>query len=101
MAERNQFVDLQITLDEGVAFYIRRTEVYGGDTTNHHVVMRAVGDLRPEQPYNPELVEKWVIGLNRLGRFERVKKEDIEIRIDKQEHFVDVLFHVKEKPGLK
>lgn len=99
-SKEDQIFDLQITILEGPRFYIRRTEVVGNQTTNHNVVMRAAGGLRPNQPYNPEHVEKWVSGLNRLGRFELVKREDIEINIDEQGHFVDLLFHLKEKPGL-
>lgn len=99
--ENDGNVNLQITIEEGPRFLLRRTEVEGNHMTNHNVVMRAAGQLRPNQPYNPEDVEKWVRGLNRLGRFEPVKKADVEVTIDNHEHFVDVLFHLKERKGLK
>lgn len=99
--DKNRIVHLEIAIDEGSSFHIRRTEVEGNEKTNHNVVMRAAGGLRPDQPYDPQQVETWMAGMNRLGRFERVKKEDIEIKIDKQGHFVDLLFHVKEKAGLR
>jgi hypothetical protein len=38
-----------------------------------------------------------VSNLNRLGRFEKLTKENIEINIDEQEHFVDILIKLKEK----
>jgi outer membrane protein assembly factor BamA len=97
---KQEIIDLKITISEGPAYHVRRTEVMGNETTNHKVVMRAAG-LWPEEPYNPNRTDRWVDGLNRLGRFELVKREDIEVNVNDQEHFADVLFHLKEKPGLK
>lgn len=99
--ENDKTVNLQIKIEEGPRFLIGQTEVEGNHMTNHNVIMRAAGGLRPDRPYNPEDVEKWVRGLNRLGRFKLVKKEDIEITIDQHEHLVHLLFHLTEKPGLK
>jgi len=93
-------VNIKIAIDEGAAYHIRRTEVMGNETTNHNVVMRAAG-LRPGEPYDPDRIARWVEGLSRLGRFYPVKREDIEIQVNDDEYFADVLFHLKEKPGLK
>jgi outer membrane protein insertion porin family len=97
---KKEIINLKITVSEGPAYHVRRTEVIGNETTNHKVVMRAAG-LWPEEPYNPNRIDRWVEGLNRLGRFETVKREDIEIGVNDQEHFADVLFHLKERPGLR
>jgi outer membrane protein assembly factor BamA len=97
---KKEIINVKITINEGPSFYIRRTEVMGNETTNHMVVMRAA-NLWPDQPYNPNRIDKWIEGLNRLGRFEQVKREDIEIEVNEQEHFADVVFHLEEKPGLK
>jgi outer membrane protein insertion porin family len=93
-------VNLQITIHEGSRYFVGRTEVMGNEQTNHGVVMRAAG-LRPGEPYNPNRIDKWVEGLNRLGRFEPVKREDIVVELDEAEHEADVLFRLKEKHGLK
>ena len=95
-----EIINLKITIDEGPRFFIRRTEVMGNATTNHMVIMRAAG-LWPDRPYNPNRIDKWIEGLNRLGRFEPVKRESIKVEVNEQEHFVDVLFQLQEKPGLK
>ena len=97
---KNEGVNLKITINEGPAYYISRTEVIGNETTGHRVVMQAAG-LSPGEPYNPNRIEVWAAGLNRLGRFERVKREDIEVELDHKEHLADVRFHLKENPGLK
>lgn len=99
-ARKKESVNLQITIREGPRYFVRRTEVMGNEQTNHGVIMRAAG-LRPGEPYNPNRIGKWIEGLNRLGRFEPVKREDIQIEVNEQEHSADVLFHLKEKPGLK
>ena len=100
ISRKKETINLKITISEGSAYHVRRTEAMGNETTNHRVVMRAAG-LWPDEPYNPNRIDKWVEGLNRLGRFERVKREDIEVEFSDQEHFADVVFHLKEKPGLK
>jgi outer membrane protein assembly factor BamA len=92
-------VNLKVTIYEGPRYFLCRTEVMGNEMTNTGVVMRAAG-LRMG-PYNPNRIDKWVEGLNRLGRFEPVKREDIVIELNESEHCADVLFQLKEKPGLK
>jgi len=93
-------IDIKITINEGPAYRIRRMEVMGSGSTNDGVLVRFIrsAGLRPEGPYNPNRLDKWVEGLNRLGRFEPVKREDIEVRVNDQEHFADLLFHLKQKP---
>lgn len=99
-SEKKKRANLKITIQEGPRYFVRRTEAMGNETTNHGVVMRAAG-LRPGEPYNPTRIDKWVEGLNRVGRFEPVKREDIVIEVDDREQVADVLFHLKEKPGLR
>jgi outer membrane protein assembly factor BamA len=98
-AGKKESVNLKVTIYEGPRYFLCRTEVMGNEMTNHGVVMRAAG-LRMG-PYNPNRIDKWVEGLNRLGRFEPVRKEDIVIELNESEHCADVLFQLKEKPWLK
>jgi outer membrane protein assembly factor BamA len=92
--------NLTIRIAEGPRYFVLSTEVIGNELTNHGVVMRAAG-LRPGEPFNPNRIDRWLRGLNRLGRFELVKRGDIQIDEHEQEHWVHVLFHLKEKPGLR
>jgi len=89
-------IDLRITIHEGESFFIRRIEFIGNTTTRHRIVQRATG-LHLNDPYNPARLDKAIQGLNRLGRFELVTKEDVTVEINEQGHFVDLLFHLKEK----
>jgi len=98
-AGQKESVNLKVTIYEGPRYFVCRIEVMGNEMTNHGVVMRAAG-LRMG-PYNPNRIDKWVAGLNRLGRFEPVRREDIVIDLNETEHCADVLFQLKEKPGLK
>lgn len=92
------FADIRVTITEGPKYYVYRIEVIGNERTGHRVVERAAG-IRLGEPYNPAKIEKWVRGLNQLGRFEVIKKEDIDIQINDQDQTVYVLFRVKEKLG--
>jgi outer membrane protein assembly factor BamA len=88
--------------DKGKGYVIRKLESVGNEATRHRVVMRAAGsEFLLGTPFNPAQVNKWVRGLNKLGRFERVTKENIELKFNDEERFVDITFHVKEKPNLK
>jgi outer membrane protein assembly factor BamA len=88
--------------DKGKGYVIRRIEVWGNETVQHKVVMRAAGTFLIEgSPFYVKKVDDWVRGLNKLGRFERVTKENIELKFNDEERFVDITFHVKEKPNLK
>lgn len=98
-AGKNESVNLKVTIYEGPRYFLCRTEVMGNEMTNHGLVMRAAG-LRMG-PYNPNRIDEWVEGLNRLGRFEPVRREDIVIDLNETEHCADILFQLKEKPGLR
>jgi len=92
----NCLVNIVINIKEGASFFIRRVEFTGNIVTKDAVVWRAIG-LRPGEPYNPARVELSIVRLNRLGRFERISREDVTITINEQEHFVDLDFQLKEK----
>lgn len=83
-------------IEEGHPFRIRRIEFMGLGQTDHFLALRATG-LNLDQPYNPLQVDSWIRNLNRLGRFEKMEKKDVEITLNEQQHFVDVLFIVKER----
>ncbi|HYV03541.1 MAG TPA: POTRA domain-containing protein [Blastocatellia bacterium] len=93
---RAGFVDILITVSEGPKYHIGSIEFQGNDKTRHRTVQRATG-LNLGMPYDPLSIKKWVGGLNRLGLFETVKPEDVEVEFDEQDHAAYLRFHLKEK----
>lgn len=88
--------NIAILVSEGNRYLIRRIEVSGNRKTNYKVVLRAAG-LRPGDPYDPRAVNNWVRSLNRSGRFTKVSNDNIEISINGQRYFVDIVINLKEK----
>src|ERR1051325_8620569 len=85
---------ITLKIEEDQPFRIHRIEFMGNEKTNYILALRATG-LHLDQPYNPLQVEKWIQGLNRLGRFERIERKDVKISLDEQQHFVNILFTVR------
>lgn len=90
-----ELVDITIRINEGQKFYIRRVEFVGNKITKDAIVWRALG-LRISEPYNPLQVSESIKRLNKLGRFERIEEKDVEVSISERDHFVDLLFRLKE-----
>lgn len=89
-------VDILITVTEGNKYHISAIEFLGNDNTRHRIVQHATG-LNVGDPFDPLGITRWVSGINRLGRFEQVRAQDVETEIDDQEQSVLVRFHLKEK----
>jgi outer membrane protein assembly factor BamA len=94
--KNQRFVNLTLQIQEGAKYLIHKIEFTGNRTTRHRIAQRATG-LNLADAYDPNQIERWIVGLNRLNRFERVKRDDVEVTIDDDEHTVAVLFHVREK----
>jgi outer membrane protein assembly factor BamA len=88
-------VDLVITIKEGYRYLVSGIEFIGNYNTRHRIIERAAG-LRLGMPYDPEQVSHWIKGLNRIARFKPVKREDVEIQIDDQDHSVRITIHFTE-----
>ena len=90
-------VDINITIDEGKQFRLRRLEFAGNTFTRDRVLRREVlineGDI-----YNQLALETSVIRLNQTQYFDPVDKDkDVEIRTDEELGEVDLIVNVKEK----
>jgi len=90
-----ELVDITIRINEGQKFYIRRVEFAGNRVTKDANVWRTLG-LRIGEPYNPLRISESIKKLNKLGRFERIEEKDVEVSINEQDYFVDLLFRLKE-----
>jgi len=94
--EKSALLDVSVNVTEGLHYFIAAISFYGNANTSHRVVQRATG-LNINDNYNPEDVGRWVAGLNRLGRFYPVGKDDVEIRVDDQTGQVFLAYHLREK----
>ncbi len=97
--EQKKQVSLDIDVDEGKQFYVRRIEFQGNTTTRDKVIRREIL-LEEGQVYNQQLWEVSLQRLNQLGFFDNLKPDDpsvTERHLDEKEGTVDLLLKVKEK----
>ena len=96
-AEDQPKIDLNLSVEEGKQFFVRRINFSGNDTTRDKVIRRELlldeGDM-----FNTRLWDLSVLRLNQLGYFEPLKEEDAtDIRRDTRNGLVDLTLKVKER----
>jgi outer membrane protein insertion porin family len=97
--EAKKLVYLNVDVDEGKQFYVRRIEFVGNTTTRDKVIRREIL-LQEGQVYNQRLWEISLQRLNQLGYFQQLKPDDpdtTERHLNEQEGTVDLTLKVKEK----
>jgi outer membrane protein insertion porin family len=97
--EEKKLVFLDIDVDEGKQFYVRRIEFQGNTTTRDKVIRREIV-LEEGQIYNQQLWELSIQRLNQLGFFDNLKPDDpnvTERHLNEKEGTVDLTLKVKEK----
>jgi outer membrane protein insertion porin family len=97
--EEKKLVFLDIDVDEGKQFYVRRIEFQGNTTTRDKVIRREIV-LEEGQVYNQQLWELSIQRLNQLGFFDNLKADDpnvTERHLNEKEGTVDLTLKVKEK----
>jgi outer membrane protein insertion porin family len=90
---------LDIDVDEGKQFYVRRIEFQGNTTTRDKVIRREVA-LEEGSIYNSRLWELSLLRLNQLGYFDQLKPDDPNItarQLDEKNGLVDLTLKVHEK----
>jgi outer membrane protein insertion porin family len=90
-------IDLNLTVDEGKQFFIRRINFSGNTTTRDKVIRRELlldeGDM-----FNTRLWDLSILRLNQLGYFEPLKAEEAaQIDRDTRNGLVDLTLKVKER----
>ena len=90
-------IDLNMSVDEGKQFFVRRIDFAGNTTTRDKVIRRELlvdeGDM-----FNTRLWEVSILRLNQLGYFEVLKEEEAaDIRRDTKTNTVDITLKVKER----
>ncbi len=92
-----KLITLNIDIDEGKQFYVRRIEFTGNTTTRDKVIRRELA-LEEGQVYNSQLWDFSLLRLNQLNYFEPLKAEqDSETKTNNQLNTVDINLKVKEK----
>jgi outer membrane protein insertion porin family len=97
--DEKKLIFLDIDVDEGKQFYVRRIEFQGNTTTRDKVIRREVA-LEEGNIYNSRLWELSLLRLNQLGYFDQLKPDDPNItvrQLDEKNGLVDLTLKVKEK----
>lgn len=90
---------LEIDVDEGKQFYVRRIEFQGNTTTRDKVIRRELA-LEEGGVYNSRLWELSLMRLNQLSYFDQLKPDDPNVtdkKLDEKNGYVDLTLHVHEK----
>jgi outer membrane protein insertion porin family len=97
--DEKKIVNLEIDVDEGKQFYVRRIEFQGNTTTRDKVIRREIA-LEEGQIYNSRYWELSLLRLNQLGYFDQLKPDDpntTERHLDEKAGTVDLTLKVHEK----
>ncbi len=90
-------IDLNLSVDEGKQFFLRRLDFQGNTTTRDKVIRREIL-LDEGQVYNTRYWELSLLRLNQLGYFEVLKEnEAADIKRDTRTNTVDITLKVKER----
>ncbi len=97
--DEKKIANLEIDVDEGKQFYVRRIEFQGNTTTRDKVIRREIA-LEEGQVYNSRYWELSLQRLNQLGYFDQLKPDDpntTERHLDEKAGTVDLSLKVHEK----
>ena len=90
---------LDVDVDEGKPFFVRRIEFQGNTTTRDKVIRREIA-LEEGNVYNSRLWELSLLRLNQLGYFDQLKPDDPNTtvrQLDEKDGLVDLTLKIKEK----
>jgi outer membrane protein insertion porin family len=97
--DEKKIANLEIDVDEGKQFYVRRIEFQGNTTTRDKVIRRELA-LEEGGIYNSRLWEMSLLRLNQLSYFDQLKPDDPNVtdkKLDEKNGLVDLTLKVKEK----
>jgi outer membrane protein insertion porin family len=97
--DEKKIANLEIDIDEGKQFYVRRIEFVGNTTTRDKVIRRELA-LEEGGIYNSRLWELSLLRLNQLSYFDQLKPDDpnvTEKKLDEKNGQVDLTLKVHEK----
>ena len=97
--DEKKIANLEIDVDEGKQFYVRRIEFQGNTTTRDKVIRRELA-LEEGGIYNSHLWELSLLRLNQLSYFDQLKPDDPNVtdkKLDEKNGQVDLTLKVHEK----
>jgi outer membrane protein insertion porin family len=95
--DEKKIIDVEVDLDEGKSYSVRRIEFVGNTTTRDKVIRRELA-VEEGNVYNSRLWEFSLLRLNQLQYFEPLKPEqDSETKRNDTDATVDLTLKVKEK----
>ncbi len=97
--DEKKLANLEIDVDEGKRFYVRRIEFTGNTTTRDKVIRRELA-LEEGGIYNSRMWELSLLRLNQLSYFDQLKPDDPNVtdkKLDEKNGLVDLTLKVKEK----
>jgi outer membrane protein insertion porin family len=97
--EDKKLINVEIDVDEGKKFTVRRIEFQGNTTTRDKVIRRELA-LEEGGVYSSRLWELSILRLNQLSYFDQLKADDpntTEKKLDEKNGTVDLTLKVKEK----
>jgi outer membrane protein insertion porin family len=97
--DEKKLANLEVDVDEGKQFFVRRIEFQGNTTTRDKVIRRELA-LEEGGVYNQHLWELSLLRLNQLSYFDQLKPDDpnvTEKKLDEKNGQVDLTLKVKEK----
>ena len=97
--DEKKLANLEIDVDEGKQFYVRRIEFVGNTTTRDKVIRRELA-LEEGGVYNSRLWELSLLRLNQLSYFDQLKPDDPNVtdkKLDEKNGQVDLTLKVHEK----
>jgi len=96
VSDADAAIDLEIYIEEGKQFTIRRID-FSGNTRTRDDVLRRHLLIREGERFNLSLWRSSLAQLNRLGFLEPVKEEDAYLQIDSSRQEMEINLKVKEK----
>ncbi|MGC2698102.1 MAG: outer membrane protein assembly factor BamA [Candidatus Angelobacter sp.] len=95
--DEKKLITLNIEVEEGKPYFVRRIEFQGNTTTRDRVIRRELL-VQEGQVFNSRLWDISILRLNQLNYFDALKAEDdTERKLDSQNGTVDLTVKVKEK----
>jgi outer membrane protein insertion porin family len=94
-----KLASIEIDIDEGKQFYVRRIEFQGNTTTRDKVIRRELA-LEEGGVYNSHLWELGLLRLNQLSYFDQLKPDDPNVtdkKLDEKTGQVDLTLKVHER----
>jgi outer membrane protein insertion porin family len=94
--EQQKIVNLTLNIDEDRQFKVNHINITGNTKTRDEVIRREIL-IREGQVFNSTFWDVSLMRLNRLGYFDEIKPEDVQIKPSAIEPTLDIYLTVKEK----